>query len=91
MSGREDFYIGYQKQAPAGLARYLRLLVIGLVVLGAGLAASLVALQARFDPGVFEFGIVREFEGRIRAQPYPILIVDPPVAYRARRLFFGER
>ncbi len=79
MSGRDDFYVGYQKQAPAGLAGFLRRVVVLLLVAGAGVAAALAVLQDRFDPGVFEFGVVRDFEGVVSERPHPVLLLDAPV------------
>ena len=73
-----DFYVGYLAQAPPALGRFMRRIVVALVLGATGLAAVLASLQAPFEPGVFEFGVVREFEGTIQVHPYPILIVDPP-------------
>lgn len=79
MSGREEFYVGYRERAPEGLARFLRRVVLVLAIGGAGLAAALVTLQDRFDPGAFEFGVVREYEGVIEEAPVPLLRVETPV------------
>jgi len=35
-------------------------------------------VQGPFDPGVFEFGVVRSFEGLIQEGPYPMLLVERP-------------
>ena len=78
MPGGDDFYIGYQRQAPAGLARFLRRTVVGLLLAAAVVAAALAGLQNDFDPGVFEFGTVRDFEGTLRERPHPLLLVDRP-------------
>lgn len=76
MSGRNEFYVGYQKQAPAGLARFLRRVVLSIALLGVALAAGLAALQSRFDPGLFEWGTLKSFEGTVRELPYPVLLLD---------------
>ena len=78
MAERDDFYIGYQAQAPAGLEPFLRRTVLGLVLLAALVAGLLAALQDPFDPGVFEFGVVRDFEGVLHERPHPLLRVDRP-------------
>lgn len=78
MAERGDFYIGYQGRAPAGLGRFLRRATVALIVLAAAVAAALAALQGEPDPGVFEFGVVRELEGVIRERPHPLLRVDRP-------------
>jgi hypothetical protein len=36
---------------------------------------SLTALQRVYGPGLFEYGIVRSFSGRIEAEPQPMLVV----------------
>ncbi|MDH3254842.1 MAG: hypothetical protein OEM62_07625 [Acidobacteriota bacterium] len=79
MAGDRDFYVGYQKHAPPDLARFVRRLVVMVVVLAAALGAVLVAVQNRFDPGVFEFGVVKSFEGVLRERPHPLLTLDPPL------------
>ena len=78
MAERGDFYVGYQRRAPAGLGRFLRRTTAALVLLAAAVAAVLAALQSDFDPGVFEFGVVRDFAGVIRERPHPLLLVDRP-------------
>ena len=75
---RDAFYVGYHDEAPAGLARFLRARVIGLVVLVAALLAAIAAGQHGFVPSVFEFGNEREFVGWIQAEPVPSLIVSRP-------------
>ncbi len=71
-----DFYIGYRRQAPPALARFVRrlLLLLGVIVLGLG--ALLASSQQPFDAGRFEFGVERGFEGWILEEPYPLLVVE---------------
>jgi hypothetical protein len=76
MTQHEDFYVGYQDRAPRRLARFLAPWVTVLLTAAMGLAAVLAAIQKPPSPVVFEFGIVREFQGRIRERPYPMLEVD---------------
>jgi hypothetical protein len=73
-----DFYIGYQREAPPTLAAFLRRLVVTLLVTAGVVAVTLAALQQPFDPGVFEFGVVRDFEGVLKERPHPQLLVDRP-------------
>ena len=74
----DEFYVGYQPQAPAGIAaRTRRFVVAGLLLallLGAGLTASFAPLPR----ATFEFGQVRSFEGTLRLDPYPSLWVARP-------------
>ena len=78
MEHGDGFYVGYQRQAPAGLGRFLRRTVLGLLLLAGLVAVALAALQDDFDPGVFEFGVARELEGVLHAQPHPLLLVERP-------------
>ncbi len=73
-----EFYVGYQRRAPDGLGRFLRRAVVALMVLATVVAVALASLQSDFDPGVFEFGVVRDFEGVILERPHPLLLVDRP-------------
>ncbi len=75
MTGRDDFYVGYHPQAPRRLARFLAPRVGVLLTGASALAAVLAGLQEPPSPAVFEFGIVREFQGRIRERPYAMLEV----------------
>ena len=76
MAPDSGFYVGYQKQAPLGVARFVRGVVLLVVISAASLAAVLATVQDRFDPGVFEYGVVRGFEGVIEEFPHPVLLVD---------------
>lgn len=72
---QRDFYVGYKPQAPAGLGRFVKRVVLALFMAAPVLAVVLVGLQSPFADSVFEYGIVREFEGRIATSPYPMLQV----------------
>lgn len=78
MTPPEDppFYVGYQKQAPAGLSRHFRALVAALGLVALILGFTLAARQQPAGPGRFEFGRVRSFHGRIQEGPSPVLWVD---------------
>ena len=78
MSSGDEFYVGYETTAPAGIARHTRKAVVALVLLAALVGVLLVLNQKRFSPGVFEFGVEREFVGVLRAEPYPVLQVARP-------------
>lgn len=79
MSSREEeFYIGYAASAPKSLARYVRGLVIGLL-LCAGLVAVLVTRgHGRYAKAFFDYGNVREFRGTLLLRPVPTLIASAP-------------
>lgn len=89
-----DFYVGYKPQAPTVLARFVRRVVLVLVMTAPVFALILAASQSPFASSVFEYGTVREFEGRIATSPYPMLEVARPApeAPEAHLLVeFGKR
>ncbi len=75
-----DFYIGYKDQAPPRLARFLRQVVLGLILASTALAAVLAFSQKPFDRGTFEYGIVREFSGLLLEDPVPTLLTADAMA-----------
>lgn len=77
MSDR-GFYIGYQPEAPSDVGSFTRRVVWALLILVVAVGAAVALTQDRFDPGAFEFGVVRSFEGTIQEHPYPSLLVQPP-------------
>ncbi len=74
MKDPQEFYLGYAPKAPRGLARAVRSLVIALLAITALVSMILVFGQHRFAASFFEFGVVREFAGELRAKPYPVLL-----------------
>jgi hypothetical protein len=73
-----SFYIGYLPKAPVELSRFLRRVVMALLVTAAMIATLLVVSQQRFSPSAFEWQEVRSFEGVIEQSPYPTLLVKRP-------------
>jgi len=72
---REDeFYVGYAGQAPAGVSRVLRRVVIGLFTLAAALSVTLVLAQTPFPAASFEYGVVRDFAGVLYEHPFPHVV-----------------
>jgi hypothetical protein len=74
----DEFYIGYLPRAPRGIAERCRSGVLLIFAAAAAVALVLVSAQSRFDPSVFEFGVVTEHTGVIRERPYPLLEVSRP-------------
>ncbi|MBL9173623.1 MAG: hypothetical protein JNL10_08820 [Verrucomicrobiales bacterium] len=70
---KDDFYIGYQDQSPPSLARSTRRLVVALAMIVAGITALVAARQSPAEPGTFEFGVKRSFEGVLQENPLPML------------------
>jgi hypothetical protein len=73
-----DFYSGYNRTMPDGVARFVRRVVGLLLALAVMVPALLVVVQGRFSTATFEFGHVREVEGRLVEFPYPAFDVDGP-------------
>lgn len=74
-NGADDFYIGYQPQAPPAVAGFLQKWVAAALAIAALLAVVLVLGQRDFYPSVFEFGVQRQFAGVAMERPYPMLLV----------------
>ena len=75
MSQGEEFYVGYQARMPGGIARHTRLAVAVLLLAAIVTAVAVVVLEKPFEPGIFEYGVVKQFEGVIRVAPVPVLLV----------------
>jgi hypothetical protein len=69
-----DFYVGYQPQAPSGLRKFLRTLVLALLALSAVVAILMVIGQNPFPASRFEFQQYRRHEGLIVLDPHPRLL-----------------
>jgi hypothetical protein len=69
----DEFYIGYEPEMPAGLVMPVRLAAVALAVGASLLALGLLFVQRAPSDGVFEFGRLRVFDGRIVERPYPML------------------
>jgi hypothetical protein len=70
------FYIGYEPKAPAGVASWVRISVVLLFAILIVVAVASSTQQNRFDPGLFEWGVVRDFRGVVQERPYPALYVE---------------
>ncbi len=72
---RDEFYIGWEPHAPAGIRSRLRLAVAALAAFALLLAVALSSLQNPLPVSSFEFGTTREFVGWVAETPYPALLV----------------
>lgn len=77
-SSTEEFYIGWQSQAPKAIASQVRRTVISLFLLILLLAVLLVLAQRTISQAVFEWGNIKTFSGILQARPYPHLLVSRP-------------
>ncbi|GAB4369490.1 MAG: hypothetical protein Kow0062_03480 [Acidobacteriota bacterium] len=75
MSHGDEFFVGHAPRMPEGTRRRVRRVAAALVACGLALGVALTMLQARFDEGVFEFGVEKTFDGVLLAEPYPVLLV----------------
>jgi len=66
---QEEFYIGWQAEAPPSFAKAVRRFVIGLCLLVPALALLIVLFQNGFSNGTFEFGKTTELEGVFSENP----------------------
>jgi hypothetical protein len=72
----DEFYVGYQPQAPAAIAHRIRRIVAALAILAVSLAVAFVLGQASFANSRFEFGNDQTYEGTLYAWPYPMLVTN---------------
>ncbi len=71
-----EFYVGYFPSSPPGIARRTRRAVVTLGLLVSGSVVGLALAQPPFAAATFEYGRPREVAGRLRALPYPVLVVE---------------
>lgn len=70
-----EFYVGYFPKAGPALARFLRTRIVSLVLGAAGLAVAVALWSPRLGRGRFEYGSMRDLDGRVIESPYPLLAV----------------
>jgi len=69
----DEFYVGYHDQSPPNTARFVRRIVVAAGSLVVALMALVAARQTAADPGFFEFGVARDFDGVLFEKPLPTL------------------
>lgn len=69
----DDFYVGYQPQAPPRIRQFIRRTIVALLLLGLAVAVLLVLVQASFADSSFDYGIQKRYQGRVLGQAYPKL------------------
>ncbi len=80
----EEFYVGYHKRMPRGLARFVASIVVLLLLGVAILAFAVPSLHEAYDFARSDFRDLREFEGVLVAQPAPHLVIVRPGETGAR-------
>jgi len=78
MNGHDEFYIGWESKAPAGIGSRVRRIVVFLLALAVLLGVLLALVQRNIGVSVFEWGKVKSFSGILKSQPYPHLLVPRP-------------
>ncbi|MGE3107651.1 MAG: hypothetical protein AB7O77_04775 [Phycisphaerales bacterium] len=76
----DEFYIGYAPKAPPAVARRTRLIVAAYVLFSMIIATVCVAFIKPTGDGVWEDGSFKSFTGTLLKKPYPIIILDKPLA-----------
>ncbi|MEP6750504.1 MAG: hypothetical protein ABJB86_22395 [Bacteroidota bacterium] len=69
----DEFYIGWMEKAPAGFAKYIKKMLLILVVVVAITGLLLALSQKPFATGNFEFGKLTEIRGVYFGEPIPLL------------------
>ena len=70
-----EFYIGWQSKSQAGPARRSRKFFVAVLVVTSVSFFLAARFQSPIDPGAFEFGVERTFEGTVVESPLPMLQV----------------
>ena len=83
----DEFYIGWQSNAPPGIGSRVRRAVVFLLALAILLGVLLAVAQRIIGVSVFEWGKVKSFSGILKSQPYPHLLVPRPGANAAPATF----
>ncbi len=87
MNGHDEFYIGWEGKAPAGIGSRVRRIVVFLLALAVLLGVLLALVQRNIGVSVFEWGKVKSFSGILKSQPYPHLLVPRPGASEGQTAF----
>jgi hypothetical protein len=74
----DEFYIGWQGQAPKTIGSHVRKAVFFLLLLATVLSVVLVLMQGTIGKAVFEWGTIKSFSGILCTHPYPHLRVARP-------------
>jgi hypothetical protein len=77
-SETNEFYIGWQAQAPRGIRAHVRRVVVGLLIFVVAAAVIFALAQRTIGVAVFEWGTLKTFRGLLKANPYPHLLVRRP-------------
>ena len=71
-----EFYIGWQAEAPPRVARLVRRFVLALGIFVPAVALLVVGFQRGFSSGTFEYGKLTELTGTLTTDPVPFLTIQ---------------
>jgi len=74
----DEFYIGWEAKAAAGIRKSVRRAVIFVLLLALLVPAVLALSQRMIGTSVFEWGVIKDFSGILFTSPYPYLLVPRP-------------
>jgi hypothetical protein len=83
----DDFYIGWEAKAAPANGKFMRAVVVWLLIAPMGLALALAAMQHTIGVSAFEWGTLKNFSGVLQLQPYPHLLVLRPGTAEAQTGF----
>jgi hypothetical protein len=92
MDKKNEFYVGWQDQMPAGNKSFIKRIIIAIFLAIPLLALVMVKLQKPFNAHKFELGKVKAFTGTYIAKPLPMLVVgadDVPAGFASSILLVG--
>jgi hypothetical protein len=75
---KDEFYIGWEKQAPPGIAKAVGAVVFALLLLTGLVGGALAVSQRLIGSSVFEYGEIKKFSGVFEMAPFPHLLVPRP-------------
>jgi hypothetical protein len=78
VNSSDEFYIGWQSQAPKSIGSHLRKTVVCFLLIAPVLSVFLVLAQKTIGNAVFEWGTFKTFTGVLQTQPYPHLLIARP-------------
>lgn len=67
----DEFYIGWQSEAPRSFSRHIRKVLIALALICVAVSIALAIFQQKFGTGTFEFGKLTEIKGIYFNTPVP--------------------
>lgn len=86
----DPFYLGYDDSMPPSLARFLRRVVLGLAFVVVVVVAAVAASQSPAEPGEYEFGVEKPFEGVLMEEPIPLLQVGSGIGSITNYVLVGS-